>query len=272
MSEIFEIHCQEKPEYEHLVNALKRDGLVHYGDLYAGNCNFYLDKVSSRGVSVSAVDNTIEVKIYSLSSPEDCALAIDIVEATARLFNGEIDSETRGEVKVEDLRDTFIYDEWLNNSAESGARVIAHLIDDGKGPMQIPGPVRDVYIGANALANFRKSGEKNLTKQFLDFVRRVQYIEKYECNASRFTATDKDEEITLCIWDGKKTIIPPVQFVMLSDDSEPPKIIKIKLEDLDKICPDHIHELDETQHILDACTPAEWTEIRQRAQKVEQTY
>lgn len=95
MSEIFMIECLEKPDFQKLSQALERDGLRIQGDSLKKGCNFYLDKISTRSIQVSAEEKIVEIKIFSLSSPQDCALALDIVEAAARTFKGSAQSSHR---------------------------------------------------------------------------------------------------------------------------------------------------------------------------------
>lgn len=273
MSEAFTIKCKSKFELDEFVAAVKRENLRSLGDNLDDGVRFYIDEASTRAIDVTCAEQTVQIKIPALASPGDCALALDMVASVAKLFDGEIETEYAGKIEFKELRELFDNKEWLHTSSESGARSLAHLIDEGRGPMCVPGPVRNVFIGTKILTQFRNSGKTELmTDLFLDLIRKVQYIAEFSCNASRFTATEPpdDKPISLCIWFGTRTVFPPVDYVILSSKGDT-EVVKVKMDSLIKLCGDRLVPLDESQFIVSDYTEKEWSELRERAAKVSKS-
>ena len=270
MSEVFSIKCKNSFVLDDLVAAIKRENLCSLGDNLEDGVRFYIDKVSTRAIDLTVTEQTVQIKIPALAAPNDCALALDLVTSVAKLFDGQIETEYAGVIEFKQLRELFDNNAWLHTSSDSGARSLAHLIDEGRGPMCVPGPIRNVFIGTKTLSQFRNSGKTELmTDLFLDFIRKVQYVAEFSCNASRFTATEppNDKPISLCIWFGTKTVFPPVDYVILSskDDTE---VIKVTMEALKTLCGDRLLPLDESQFIVEDYSKEDWSELRNQAAKI----
>lgn len=270
MSETFTLACKKTFVLDEFISAIKRDNLCSTGDNLKDGVRFYIDKTSTRAIDVVTLDEFVEIKIPALAAPGDCALALDMVATVTKLFDAEIDTEYAGTIEFKQLREIFDNSEWLNRSSESGVRSLIHLIDEGRGPMCVPGPVRNVFIGTKVLTQFRNSGKAELmTDLFLDLIRKVQYIAEFSCTASRFTATEPpdDKPISLCIWFGTKTVLPPSDYVILSSKGDT-EVIKISMESLVSLCGDRLVPLDESQFIVDDYAASDWTALREQAAKL----
>lgn len=265
MSEDFELHVKEVPALEQLLDALTTANVRSKGDSLSHGASFYIPGVSTRSVSVSCNRNTITVKINALSSQEDCILALDIVAKLSRLCSAKVQHEYMGEVDVNDFPEVF-NQEWFLKKSESGARIVSAMIEEGHGPMCIPGPVRNVFIGERVLQDFKSAAEQiPLWVSYLHFIRHVQYSANAEMDASVFSSESKDKVEDFCVWSGNSIVLPPVKWVILIEKSNEEDTIKVPFESLPALCGDHLSALDEKQYIVDAFSSADWQKLREKA-------
>ena len=107
---------------------------------------------STRTTEVDWQAGRLRIVIHALASPDDCDLALRVAEVAARLVGAPtIEADSFGAVEVGELRRLHTAD-WMHEQADSGARVLARLIRDGKGPTQMPGPNRSCFVGERLLA------------------------------------------------------------------------------------------------------------------------
>ena len=112
-----------------------------------GIIHLHREFVSARNVEVTKDKATFEVRLMSMSAPEDTELALRIVETVAaRLGVRTVDSENFGELPVPELRVAHD-DAWVRNQWESGASVVAAMIGQGRGPITVPGARRSFVLG-----------------------------------------------------------------------------------------------------------------------------
>jgi hypothetical protein len=264
MSETFSVKVAEALSLTDIMGLLKYEDLRLIGESLNEGVKIYVHNRSTRGIRVTRVEDTITVVLNSLSAPEDHRLAKDILAILAQHSAGMIDAEMFGEVAIEKLRE-ICDEQWERSSVESGMRALAYLIDQGKGPMTVPGVIRNLYLGERILSQFRTSGTP-LDEQYLTLMRKVQYIAETDCDASIFTASKEGEgDYKLCFWFGDFKILPPVDYVMLANHDETAEIIKVRFGDLHSLSDEIFTLLDERQLVARACSEAEWRSFRQLA-------
>lgn len=270
MSEEFDIDSNIKPRVADVVAEVSRADLVVRGEDFAGGVEFFYNELSTRTVLVSYTEPTVSVRINSLSCEDDCFLALKVVESIVKLCGGTIHHEHMGDVARENLMQTFD-DSWAKHSAESGARVVATLIDQGRGPIAIPGPVRNTYVGARILKEFRDTPNVPLHESFLNLMRKVQYIADESKNPAIFVTKDVEPQLRFVVWFGDAVIMPPGNFVLLDErgkSNEEADIIKVSFADFRALLGDDIQMLDEEQIVTQEYTPLMWQELRKRAKSI----
>ncbi|MFT3691761.1 MAG: hypothetical protein QM831_01385 [Kofleriaceae bacterium] len=216
----------------------------------------YRDKVSTRYTEVSYDGSEFAVRIFTNAWHEDVELALAFVEVLAAHGETEVvDAEGFGELRVDELAAN--YDRaWTEAQFGSGIGAIAHLIKDGRGPIQMPGPNRPVYVDRALLDDMAKSHD--------DAVRIIREIRwNPRRTAGEFVARDPaGTEKTLALWIGDDCIFPSVEWLAISptrDGKNPFLIPAIRLREL---AGDKWHRLDASQAILDAITDdGEWAAI-----------
>src|SRR5204862_1472381 len=134
---------------------------------------------AGRSVRMTDVDwkaGKLRITLRALPSPDDCDLALRLTEAAARLVGAaKIEADYFPEIAVGELRRLHTGD-WMREQAESGTRVMAAMIREGRGPMGMPGPNRTCYIGERLRAELEAAGPpERLTDRVLATMRRVQW-------------------------------------------------------------------------------------------------
>lgn len=215
---------------------------------------FHLDGRSTRSTEVTVAE-TFDVRVFSLAAPEDVELAVRIAECAASIMNlREADAELEGVVPVAQLRD--VYDEtWAVGQAQSGVRVIRALINDGRGPIQVPGPVRSLCVGPRVLAQV--AGEDEHVRMW-DAMRAVQWLRVR--TAGVFVAGEK--ETKLAVWLGDEVVFPPVAYAAVSREGE---VVLVEAARVPELAGTRWRQLDEVQGHIAAFPEEEWPAVVEAA-------
>lgn len=141
-----------------------------------GGLGLYRSGLSTRTTDVDWTDGVVRVSIRALASSVDCELALRVAEAAARLAGATtVAADYFADVSLEELRRLHTAD-WMHEQAVSGTRVLAALIRDGRGAIDMPGPVRSCFIGPRMLAELEAAGPAEaLPERVLETLRRVQW-------------------------------------------------------------------------------------------------
>lgn len=221
-----------------------------------GVTRLFREHVSTRYTEVSFDGASFDVRIFTNAWLEDVALALALVEIVAADADVDtVDAEPFGELRVEELAQH--YDRaWTEAQFSSGIGAIGHLIKEGRGPIQIPGPRRPVYVDRTLLEEMARSID--------DGVRLLREIRWHpRRTAGEFVSKDKDgTEKTLALWFGDDCIFPSVEWLAISPSRDGKDAFLIPASRLKEIAGTHWHRLDASQAILDAVTDdGEWAAI-----------
>lgn len=241
------------PELADLVGALANADL-RVEENESGVHRFHLDGRSTRVTEVTVAE-TFDVRMFSLAAPEDVELAVRIAECAARIMGlREANAEGAGVIPIGELRD--VYDaRWAEDQARSGVRVVRALIEQGRGPIQMPGPVRPFCVGPRVLAEV--AGEDEHVRM-LAAIRAVQWLRVR--SAGVFVAGD--EETRLAIWLGDEIVFPPVAYAAVSRE---PEVVLVKAEHVRELAGSHWRPLDEVQGHITPFTETEWAAVLEAA-------
>ena len=225
--------------------------------------------VSTRRTEVTREGNTMSVRVFSLASPEDVQLASDLLSVFG--VEGPINADELGELESLVELDSFMQAESAYARAESGMRAIRHLIDDGRGPIGIPGPIRPVHIGQRMM-NELDQMEGQLEINLLKMISTIQWTidSKYE-DAGVFQASppsqngdQSDEKWTIAMWlPDRNFIMPRVDRVAIS--AGPDDVFMIQFEHAAEVGGEHWNFIDECQATVDALKGDQWSELVSRA-------
>ena len=230
--------------------------------------------LSTRSTGVAWAEDHVEVTIRASAAPEDCELALRLVEAVAELSGaGEIESENFGAVALAELRQ--LHDtKWMHQQSVSGARVVAAMINDGRGPMGVPGPVRDFWIGPRMLGELTAAGPADeFPSRLLAEMRRVQWsVPSQYRTAGIFLSQPKpkqegDKETKLVIWlPEEHLVLSRVDRVALraGDDD----VVVVPFDALPELAAGAGELLDECQWLVRPVADDDWARIVARAREI----
>jgi hypothetical protein len=223
---------------------------LHVEKNESGVHRFHIDGRSTRVTEVTVAE-AFDVRMFSLAAPEDVQLAVGIAECAASIMGiREADAEGAGVIPVGDLRD--VYDaSWAESQARSGVRVLRVLIEQGRGPIQMPGPVRAFCVGPRVLAEVTGEDEHS---RMLEAMRAVQWLRVR--TAGVFVAGEKQTK--LAVWLGEEVVFPPVAYAAVSRE---PEVVLVKAEHVPALAGAHWRQLDEVQGHIAEFTETEWTAV-----------
>ncbi len=236
--------------------------------------NLYLFRhgVSTRSTSVTWAQDHVEVTVRALAAPEDCELALRLVEAVAELTGArEVESEYFGAVPLAELRERHDAD-WAQQQAKSGASVVAAMIDDGRGPMSMAGPVRDIFIGQRLLRELRAAGPASeFPSRVLAEMRRVQWTVPSQYRpAGIFLAKPKhegDKQTKLVVWlPDEHLVLSSVDHVALRAGEN--DAVVVPFDALPELAAGVGELLDECQWLVRPVPADDWARIVARAREI----
>jgi hypothetical protein len=225
--------------------------------------HLYRDQISTRTTEVTCSAGQFAIRCFSLAAREDIALALALAQhVAAHAGVATVDAEGFGAVAPGELG--AVYDAaWCDAQVESGLRVLAALIADGRGPMQVPGPRRSFYIGERVLAEL--AGDPSA---LLAAIRRVQWHPAHTAGSFVARAKTDGREITLATWLGDEQIVfPGVEYALLRDGES---VFLIPAAQVPVLAGARWHPLDERQGVIDAFGAA-WPALVAAARTYETT-
>ena len=227
---------------------------------------------STRSTDVEWQAGKLKIVIRALASPEDCDLALRVADAAARLAGAAtVHADYFGDVDLTELRRLHTVD-WMQEQAVSGARALATLIREGRGPMAMPGPNRSCYIGTRLLAELEAAGPpKAFADRVLATMRRVQWdVPASFRNAGVFVSGGgggdgaQARETRFAIWlPEENLVIPYVDYVALRVTEG--EIVMVPFAVVAALAGPHATLLDECQLLVSAMGAADWSALVARA-------
>jgi hypothetical protein len=232
---------------------------------------------AQRSVRITEVDwneseSKLTVVLRALPSPDDCDLALRVVEAAAQLAGAStVEADYFGAIEIGEVRRLHTAD-WMHEQAESGARILAQMIREGRGPMSMPGPNRSCYIGERLLAELEAAGPPTaLADRVLATMRRVQWdVPAGFRNAGVFVSGDKVEneaggrEVRFAVWlPDENLVIPRVDYVALRVTTG--EVVMVPFAAVAELAGPHGTLLDECQLLIRSMSPTDWEATTARA-------
>jgi hypothetical protein len=243
------------------------------GDVWpAGGLALCREGRSTRDTDVDWKDGKLTIVIRALASPDDCDLALRVADAVARLAGvGTVHADYFGDVDLTELRRLHTAD-WMREQAVSGARILATLIREGRGPMQMPGPNRSCYVGTRLLAELEAKGPPDaFAERVLATMRRVQWdVPASFRNAGVFVSggvggdAGPGRETHFAIWlPDENLVLPYVDYVALRVTEG--EIVMVPFAAVGALAGRHATLLDECQLLVPAMSATDWSALVARA-------
>jgi hypothetical protein len=221
-----------------------------------GIWHLYRDGVSTRTTEITCSEDEFAIRIFSLASIEDVALAAALAQQIATACDvPEVDAEPFGPTTVAQLPERCDA-AWAESQAESGLRVLGALITGGRGPMEVPGPRRAVCIGPRMIAEL---GGDHVA--LWAAMRRIQWL-PVRTAGEYVTRSSANREIKLAIWLGEEIVFPAVDFAAVSLAAE---VLLIPAERVAELAGARWQPLDERQGVIAAFDADDWRALVERA-------
>ena len=241
--------------------------------------HFYRPGLSARGAEVSYEKGTFQVRILTLSAPEDYDLAMRLAEAVARLAGvKESDPEDDDPFPIEELRSRY-GDEWVRNTNRAGLAVVRTMAGEDKtNTLTLSGPVRPFHLGQRLLGELEAAGpEDELLDRLIQAMRSVQNVDEEEYYFANVMEAKKGEEedapkITFTAFGpGVRYLLPDVKYlVLVGEEGEEP--LFLPAEKLPELLPEgNWSWLDEKQMLVEPIDEDDWPEFLERAQPFTET-
>jgi hypothetical protein len=263
VSETITIAIEDAPDFIGTLDAIS--AALHINDLRSvedvpppgtpwppGIRHLFRHDVSTRTTEITYDDHEFAVRIFSMASHEDVALAVALAEyIAAHAGVATVGSEHAGAITPDEL--AVHYDHaWTERQLESGHGVLSALIRDGKGPLEIPGPNRAFSIGPRVLLQL---GPDQPHLALLEAIRRVQWIPIRTAGIFIANAKSDNREVKLAMWFGEEVVFPAVDFACLSADphgevTDKPEVFLIPAARVPDLAGERWTPIDERQGIL----------------------
>ena len=239
----------------------------------AGGLSLCREGRSTRDTDVDWKEGKLTIVIRALASPEDCDLALRVADAAARLAGvATVHADYFGDVDLTELRRLHTAD-WMREQAVSGARILATLIREGRGPMQMPGPNRSCYVGTRLLAELEAAGPLDaFADRVLATMRRVQWdVPASFRNAGVFVSDGGvggggglGRQTRFAIWlPDDNLVLPYVDYVALRVTEG--EIVMVPFAAVAALAGPHATLLDECQLMVPAMSATDWSALVTRA-------
>jgi hypothetical protein len=225
-----------------------------------GRQGLYLHGVSNRVTHVDFRPPTVTVTVRSGACAEDWALALGIVKRAALTAGEPVETET-GPMTCEGL--DLLYDEaWVRRQLEGEVRATLHIAKE-RGPVELPGPTRNVVFGERCAAELETGDPATMTNRFVSLSRRALWPDPRYESAAQLIMTRGSLKLKLVILVAdRRCVLPPSDCVALDDGNKPFMIPRAALGEL----PVTTTYLDDGNQLCDAVEPARWADLCRAAQ------
>jgi hypothetical protein len=281
MSFSFYIDAPHAPDYQRVIDDLDSWDLhcseeeLEEGPWPAGTIHFYRDEVSTRGVEITHDENRFQVRILTLSSPEDYELALRFVRAAALELERPIEPEDYQAVTIEEMEARYDAD-WIRRTNQHGAMVIRQLVQENDtGFVTLMGAKRPIYLGPRIVQEIEEAGDED---GFLDrLMERMREVQNVDGDSYFFANVmeahhpqSPDRKFTFAVFGPTVSyLLPDAQYIaLIVDPNEAP--IFIPSDKLPLILPeDSWNWLDERQMLIEVIDESLWDGIIRRARQFE---
>lgn len=249
------------PEFLATLDAISE--ALHIGDLRCtedvpgpgtpwphGIWHLFREGVSTRTTEITVGEAEFAIRMFSMASHEDVALAIALAEYVAEHAGAErVESEQAGELTPDEMTAYYTAD-WAEAQLVSGHGVLSALVRDRKETIEIPGPHRSFCLGPRVLLQL---GPERPHLRLLEAIRRVQWIPVRTAGTFLATAKSDQREIKLAVWLGEEVVFPAVDYAGISADphAAKPEVFLIPATRVPELAGDRWTAIDERQGLLE---------------------
>jgi len=223
--------------------------------------HLYRYGVSTRTTEITCSDGEFAIRMFSMASREDVALAVALAEYVAEHAGAAtVSSELGGDLPPTELA-AFYSPEWADRMIESGYAVLSEMVRRGEGPMQVPGPRRSFFVGPRVLLQLPPERPE---QRLLDAIRHVQWIPIRTAGTFEAKSATSDKDIRLAMWLGEEVVFPGVEYACIGLDGT--NVFLIPASRVAELAGERWTPIDEVQGIVGDCGD-DWPAIVEAARK-----
>jgi hypothetical protein len=228
---------------------------------------FFLIGASTRWTEVTWNEERreVDVVVRALASREDADIAVRIVEEAAAIAGAtRVHADVCGELRIDELR--VVHDDaWMGQHAESGARTLVALVHDGRGPMEVPGPIRSFHFGPRLLSELTDAGPPDtLHERMIAAIRRTRWVDPEYWPAHAMVAEPPGRpRVTCAVWSGEPMVYPAVEYALMAALRERQEPFVIPTPGVIELAGDRWTWLDERQGTVEGID--DWPRLVDRA-------
>ena len=215
-----------------------------------GIWHLFREGVSTRTTEITVDEAEFAIRMFSMASPEDVALAVALAEYVAEHAGVErVDSEQAGAITPDQIA-TYYSADWADKQLVSGHGVLSAIVRERKETIEIPGPHRSFCLGPRVLLQL---GPDKPHLRLLEAIRRVQWIPVRTAGTFLATAKSDQREIKLAVWLGEEVVFPAVDFAGISADphADKPEVFLIPASRVPELAGERWTPIDERQGLLE---------------------
>lgn len=217
----------------------------------------YREGISTRVLTVSWSDGTLEVTLPAASAPEDLDLALRILRAAAHHAGGDVDTEY-GTLPPDELADVYNED-WALNQLGRSVSMVAQLSERSRGVISLPGPNRDVALGPWSLPGLDQGDERTRGRRLLELMRRVQWPDPRYDPAGVFQASKDEEKFTFAVLLSERAcLMPAVDRILVRDSAD--TVLQLPRAALEQL-PITYTRLDDGNDLVESIPERNWPEV-----------
>jgi len=242
---------------------------------YEDGCEFFLDTISTREVSVANDENGYEVRITTLACREDYELFVETIRLVEQSTGGKVYYEDDDDELIKDV-DAYFSEDWINSNLESDARVLTVLARD-EHEIELYGPVCPFCVGSNLMQDLGITTETDWKEKSQKLIERFRYSQYARPKDARRTTTsmtirsadadpnDEKAEKRLTVYQfNKYDMISYADYIALKARSyDSPLLLSYK--DFMKIVPKQWERFDNFQYFTTPLTRKQFIELWEKA-------
>jgi len=258
-----------------LIHTLSYDDVAVHPNVDSGwpeVAHIHREGISTRSIETAIEDDTLQIRIFSASSPEDYELGLDLVRQAAKLYSGKITSEEGVTVSADELH-TRYGTEWYQQHARTTFDMVLDTCVKESTNLTINGVNGVMTLGPRMGALLQSDNESAAEKYYNNFRELNFGVNGYYDALVMVVEGGKDKrEIRIApIVEGMQTKlstnVPVLSFKDPNSPGDPS--FEIRTGDFIKQFENKIQWLSEDVFVIDGSEAQVWSEIIEWAREAQ---
>lgn len=265
MSHSFYVHRVPEVSLKDTLTAMAIPNLVASCDVpergWPALAHIYQDRVSVRAIETAFEKGSLQVRIFSASSPDDYALAAALVDAVATKHAAQVKSEDSETLALSDWRARY-GTEWQQEQCQALLGMVVRMYEKDKGTMRMFGTTVEFQAGRRVMEPLL-ADRANLPERFFAAFRRRNYLEHEDVYGPSFirvrTKHAGKDALLAVLGPGVVTALSTdASYVVLTDLNES---LNLPFDDFAAAAGDTLSWIDDGTALTPSYTPEAWQRL-----------